>query len=136
VKYMRVDSVTVNAVPATNVLKFSDEFVMEMTPQFIPNTFQEQDLKQDQHWRVLTFVIDSECAIFDGYFGVTVANTVIPANTAVDFTLADGAGTTRTWTYSSAVGYMLNRREGETHHDIPRDTTEYKMLINCNKAVT
>jgi len=105
---------------------------MNMTPQFIPNTFQGQDLKQDQHYRVLTVVVDSENAIFDPYISVTAANTMIPAgNIVVVFTLADGAGTVRTWTYTSAVKYVLNRREGETHHDVLRDTTEYQVIINC-----
>jgi len=136
VKYMRVDSIAVNAVTATNVLRFRDDFVMQMTPQFVPNVFQGQDLKQDEHWRILTFVVDSECGIFDTYVDIITANTVVPANTAVVFTLADGAGTTRTWTYSSSIAYIINRREGETHHDLPRDTTEYQMIVNCNKTVS
>jgi len=133
VKYMRVDSVTVNALTATNILRFSDDFVMNMTPQFIPNTFQGQDLKQDQHYRILTIVVDSENAIFDPYISVTAANTLIPIvnNIIVVFTLADGAGTVRTWTYTSDMKYVINRREGEIHHDILRDTIEYQVIINC-----
>lgn len=133
VKYMRVDSVTINALTATNILRFSDDFIMNMTPQFVPNTFTGQDLKQDQHYRILTTVVDSENAIFDPYISVTAANAVIPAgNIVVVFTLADGAGTARTWTYTSAVKYVINRREGEVHHDVLRDTIEYQVIIACD----
>lgn len=135
VKYMRVDNVTVNALIGTNILRFSDDFVMEMNPQFIPNTFIGQDLKQDQHYRILTVVVDSENAIFDPYFSPIAANAAIPGNLDVNFTLADGAGGTVRWRYTSDIKYVINRREGRIHHDVLRDTIEYQVLVACDAKV-
>lgn len=139
IKIMRCDNFTIGANSCTNVLSFEDEFVMNMTPQFIPNTFQGVDMKQDQHWRVLTVVVDSETSIFDPYIDITTANSFIPAgNFYVEFTLADGAGTTERWAYTpgDTNAYIINRREGEIHADVPRDTIEYQLWTLCTKTVT
>lgn len=139
VRFMRIDNVTIAGNICTNVHRFRDEYRMQMTPQFIPNTFEGLDLKQDQKWRVLTIVVDSETDIFDTYFGVQAANGLIPVTLSATFTLADAAGTQRTWTYSGgdpATSYILNRRKGDTHADVPRDTIEYQILTTCDKAVS
>lgn len=137
-KTMRIDNFTI-ANSATNVLRFEDEHIMNMTPQFVPNTFQGLDLKQDQKWRVLTVVVDSETDIFDAYIDITTANTIIPANFYVEFTLADGAGTVERWTYSGGspqMSYILNRNFGRVDDDVQRDTLEYQIITTCNRAVT
>jgi len=139
IKIMRINNFTVPGTPdlvCTNVLRFEDDFVMQMTPQFLPNTFQAQDLKQDQHWRVLTLVVDSETSALDTNIDITTANTVIPANFYVEFTLADGLGTTERWTYNSTINYILSRREGTIHADVPRDTIEYRILTECDKSIS
>jgi len=138
VKIMRIDNFTRGNI-ATNILRYEDDFVMNMTPQFIPNTFQGLDLKQDQHWRILTIVVDSETDIFDAYIDITTANTVIPADFHVDFTLADGAATSEVWTYSGGdpvVAYIINREQGRIDDDVDRDTIEYRILVACDKAIT
>lgn len=138
IKVMRIDNFTVGGNVCTNVLRFEDEFFMQMTPQFIPNTFQGLDLKQDQHWRLLTLVVDSETDILDTYIDITTANTPLPINFSADFTLADGLGTTETWTYAGAANesYVISRRDGEIHSDVPRDTIEYRIITVCNKTIT
>jgi len=138
VRFMRIDSVAIAGNACTNVLRFRDEYMFQMTPQFIPNTFEGLDLKQDQKWRLLTIVVDSETNIFDGYFSVQAANVVIPATLVATFTLADAAGGVRTWTYSGgdpAMSYIINRREGNISDDLPRDTIEYQIITTCDKAV-
>jgi len=138
IRVMRIDDIRLGADICTNVLRFRDEYMMQMTPQFIPNTFEGLDIKQDQKWRVLTVVVDSETDIFDAYFGVQAANTVILPDIVVNFTLADAAGGTMSWTYnggSPEVSYILNRREGLISDDLPRDTIEYQILTTCDRAV-
>jgi len=135
---MRIDDVRLGANICTNVLRFRDEYAMQMTPQFIPNTFEGLDLKQDQKWRLLTVVVDSETDIFDTYFNVQAVNAVIAPNLIVNFTLADAAGGTRSWTYSGGtpeMTYILNRREGNISDDLPRDTIEYQIITTCDRAV-
>lgn len=135
VKTMRVDNFT-RGNAATNVLRYSDEFVTQMTPQFMPNTFQGLDMKQDQHWRILTLVLDSESDILDAYIDITTANTVIPANFYVETTLADGLATTERWTYAGTVNYIISRREGTVHADVPRDTIEYRIITECCRTIS
>jgi len=138
-KILRCDAFAFLATMAcTNVLVYRDEFLFQMTPQFIPNTAQGLDLKQDQHWRVLTLIVDSETDLLDAYMTITTKLDCLPTNFYAEFTLADGLGTTELWTYTapSCRSYVLNRREGEIHADVPRDTFEYQILTLCNKTVT
>lgn len=139
VRFMRIDNVTIGANVCTNVIRFKDEFMMQMTPQFIPNTFEGLDIKQDQKWRLLTIVVDSETDIFDPYFSVQAANVLIPATLSATFTLADAAGGTRTWSYpggTPATTYIINRREGNINDDLPRDTIEYQIITTCTRTVS
>lgn len=137
VKYMEIANMNIPTKGfCTNILSFEDEFVTNMMPQFMPNTFQGLDMKQDQHWRVLTFVIDSECDVFDDFVNITTANLPIPANFYVTFTLADGAATAEQWTYTTSLNYILARNHGKVDDDVQRDTFEYKILTQCDKTIT
>ena len=138
VKYMRIDQFVIpGATALTHVLRFEDDYVMNMTPQFMPNTFQALDLKQDQKWRRLTVVVDSEGGAMDPYIDITTANTPIPIDFYVDFTLADGLGTVERWTYNptEANAYIINRLEGKIDDDVSRDTIEYQIITPCNKTI-
>jgi len=136
VKTMRIDNFAILADGVcTNVLSYEDDFVTQMTPQFIPNTFQGLDMKQDQHWRILTIVVDSESDIFDAYIDIITANTNIAANFYMESTLADGLGTQERWTYTSANSYMINRRDGNIDDDVARDTIEYQIITDCDRTV-
>jgi len=138
VKYMRIDQFVIpGATAITHVLRFEDDYVMNMTPQFMPNTFQGLDLKQDQKWRRLTLVVDSEGGAMDPYVDIITANTVLPINFYVDFTLADGAGTVERWTYNPSVAnaYVISRRDGRIDDDVARDTLEYQIIAPCNKSL-
>jgi hypothetical protein len=109
VKYLYVEDVTTNVGGCTNVLSFMEEHIMEITPQFVPNTFQGPDVKQDHKWFVLTIVVDSETNIFDTpHHRITAANNPFTV-LYVDFILADGSATRERWTYQASRSYVLSR---------------------------
>lgn len=136
VKYLYIVNVTTNIDSCTNVLSFKEEHIMEITPQFIPNTFQGPDVKQDHKWFVLTIVVDSETVIFDTpHLRIIAANNPFTTLT-VDFILADGAATLERWTYQANRSYIMNRNEGKTDMDTERNTTEYQILMYGTRGVT
>jgi hypothetical protein len=136
VKYLYIENILTSVGSCTNVLSFTEEHIMEITPQFVPNTFQGVDVKQDHKWWVLTFVIDSETNIFDGAFAVTAANTPFITTFYVDFILADGTATRERWTYTAERAWVINRNEGKTDMDAERNLTEYQILIYGTRVIT
>lgn len=136
VKYLSINNVTTNIGICTNVLSFVEDYVIEITPQFIPNTFQGADVKQDHKWWVLTIVVDSETNIFDTpHHRIVAANNPFTTLT-VDFTLADGAATVERWTYEASRSYVMNRNEGKIDMDTDRNTIEYQILVYGTRGVT
>lgn len=136
IKILYIEDITTVIGSCTNVLSFEEEHIMEITPQFVPNTFQGVDVKQDHKWWILTFVIDSETDIFDAAFGVTAANTPFAGVFFVDFILADGAATRERWTYTPARAWVINRNEGKVDMDAERNTIEYQILIYGTRVIT
>jgi len=136
VKYLYIEDVTTNLGTCTNVLSFMEEHIMEITPQFVPNTFQGPDVKQDHKWFVLTITVDSETDIFDSpHLRVTNDNDPFTILT-VDFILADGASTRERWTYQAARSYVMSRDEGKIDMDAARNTIQYQILMYGTRAVT
>jgi hypothetical protein len=136
VKYLYVEDVTTNVGGCTNVLSFMEEHIMEITPQFVPNTFQGPDVKQDHKWFVLTIVVDSETNIFDTpHHRITAANNPFTV-LYVDFILADGSATRERWTYQASRSYVLSRDEGKIDMDAARNTIEYQIPMYGSRAVT
>ena len=76
IKLKNIECVIAGAV-ATNVISFKEEFVMNVTPQFMPNTFQGIDVLETAKWRRLTIVIDSDSDVFDDAFSVVATNTAL-----------------------------------------------------------
>jgi len=136
IKFLRIDNFTTSIGACTNILSFEEDYIMEINPQFIPNTFQGVDVKQDHKWFQLTLVVDSETNIFDAGIDITTANTVFAGNFWVEFTLADGAGTVERWTYQAANSYIIDRREGKIDDDTARDVIEYVILTYGTRVVT
>ena len=148
-KFMRINQVDFGGTETfENILRFEDDFNMQMTPQFLPNIFQAQGVKEDQRWRILTMVVDSETDIFEDvglggpFYGVTIPNVALP-DFQVEFTLVDNplwaVGTQQVWEYTGGannVSYLLSRREGNIHADVPRDTIEYRILTDCTRNIT
>ena len=142
VKFLYIENILTNIGSCTNVLSFTEEHIIEITPQFVPNTFQGVDVKQDHKWWILTFVIDSETNIFEGaapaypHLRVTAANTAFNTSFYVDFILADGAATRERWTYTPERAYVMNRNEGKIDMDAERNTIEYQVLIYGTRVIT
>ena len=137
VKYLYIEEVVTNIGSCTNILNFTEEHIMEITPQFVPNTFQGVDVKQDHKWWLLTFVIDSETTIFDApHHAVTAANVAFNTDFYVEFVLADGNATVERWEYTPERSYVMNRNEGKTDMDAERNTTEYQILIYGTRVIT
>jgi len=136
VKYLRIKDFTVGANVCTNILAFKDELVLQVVPQFVPNTFQGVDIRQDFMWRLLTVTVDSETSIFDPYFTVEAENPVFAGNFYVEHVLADGAGTVERWAYSASDSRIVNRSEGRIDADSERDTIDYQILTKCTKTIT
>ena len=118
IKILYIEEIVTNIGSCTNILSFTEEHIMEITPQFVPNTFQGVDVKQDHKWWLLTFVIDSETNIFDApHLQVTAANVAFNTDFYIDFILADGAATLERWEYTPDRAYVMNRNEGKTDMD-------------------
>lgn len=135
VKFLYIEDVFVDGKSCTNVLRFNEEHIMEITPQFVPNYYPGVDVKQDHKWWMLTIVVDSETDIFDLLFSVTAANTVF-TTLYVDFILADGSATRERWTYQAAASYIVNRNQSKTDMDADRNTIEYQVLVYGTRVIT
>lgn len=135
VKFLYIQDVNADGNACTNVLSFTEEHIMQITPQFVPNYYPGVDVKQDHKWWVLTIVVDSETDIFDLLFLVT---TGVSAFTTlfVDFILADGQATLERWTYQAAASFLMNRNQGKTDMGADRNTTEYQILVYGTRRIT
>jgi len=137
-KIIRIVSVVANGVTADNILSVKDEFLMNMTPQFVPNTYQGLSMLEKSKWRVITVVIDSENTLFDASFAVDAANTAIGTSLIINFiasTTLDPA-VALVWTYAHATAYVQKREYGRIEDGAPRNTLEYTIVTNGQKTVT
>ena len=135
-KITRIVSVVANGVTATNILSVKDEFLMNMVPQFVPNTYRGLSMLEKSKWRVVTVVIDSESTLFDASFSVEAANTAIGTsfiiNLIVDTTV--DTGVPLIWTYDEAACYVQKREYGRIEDGAPRNTIEYTIVTNGERV--
>ena len=136
IKLKSIASVTANTITATNILSFREDFVMNFTPQFIPNYYSGLGVLEKAKWRVITFTLDSDSDVFDASFDVDSANTAIGTSFIVKFVVADAAGTVETWTYTHGSSYVQRKEFGRIEDGATRNTTEYTILMYGTKAVT
>ncbi len=134
VRLKNIVSVVANAITAENIISFKEEHVMNITPQFVPNTFQGVDVLQRSKWRELTIVMDTENTIFHAKFSVVAANTVM-GTIVVTFDVADGLGTTETWTYVADKSWVTRKDFGRVEDGARRNTTEIKILLYGTKVI-
>lgn len=138
----RINNVRTGGTDSVNILRFTEDFVMKMTPQFVPNTYQGVGVKQDEKYRVITVVVDSETDIFDYMLEITDANDPALTDFLVDFTMDLPTGITETWTYTPVGAeplgsiYLSNRREGDIGDTSERSTLEYEFLSYGQKSVS
>jgi hypothetical protein len=135
IRLKNIASVAANAITAENIISFKEEHIMNITPQFVPNTFQGVDVLQRAKWRELTIVMDSENNVFDVNFSVVAANTVIGTAIVATFDVADGAGTQETWTYVTSKSWVTRKDFGRIEDGARRNTTEYKILMYGTKVI-
>lgn len=146
IKLKNIECVIAGAV-ATNIISFKEEFVMNVTPQFMPNTFQGVDVLETAKWRRLTIIIDSDSDVFDDAFSVVAANTslglieVLPYNTgSVEFTrgetvtgAASGAtGVVESWTVTAGT-WGGNNAVGVVH--LSAGTLVFNAVENLNGSI-
>ncbi len=135
-KIKRIKTVGTNSDTTANVLSFKDEFMMKMTPQFIPNVFKGVGLKQDEKFRHLTVTLDSETDVFDEMLKIESAQVVAASEFEVVFVMDDTAGTEEKWAYTVANCWMNKREEGRADDTSGRNTTEYHFITWGAKTVT
>ena len=135
---IRIDAVRVPAGSATNILSFSDDFVMQNDPRFVPNVYEGIAIKFDHEWHDITIIFDSDTDIFDTYIDDDGPNPVIPS-LIVDFTvvtIATQAVATERWTYTANQTYIRERNEGEIEEGRERQTFEYRILAWGDRAIS
>lgn len=135
IKLKSIASVAANALTATNVLSFREEFMMNITPQFIPNTYQGLGVLEKAKWRVLTFTFDSDTDIFDLDYFVAAANIPVATTIVVTFAVADAAGTSETWTYEIAESWIQRKEYGRIEDGSARNTFEYTVAMIGTKLI-
>lgn len=135
-KIKRIKTVGTNSDTTANVLRFKDEFLMKMTPQFVPNVYKGVGLKQDEKFRHLTVTLDSETDVFDEMLKIESAQIVAATEFEIVFVMDDAAATTEKWAYTVANCWMSKREEGRADDTSGRNTTEYHFITWGAKAVT
>lgn len=136
IKLKKIKSVTANGVTDENVLTFREEHVMNITPQFVPNTYQGLGVLQKAKWRRLTVVFDSDSNLFDASYSVTAANTALGTAFTVKFNVADAASTEETWTYQHTKSYVMKKEPGRIEDGTQRNTTEYQILMYGTRTIS
>jgi len=135
IRLKNIASVAANAITAENIVSFKEDHIMNIIPQFVPNTFQGVDVLQRAKWRELTIVFDSENNLFDVNFFVTAINVAVATTIVATFDVADGAGTTETWTYIAAKSWVMRKDFGRIEDGARRNTTEIKILMYGTKVI-
>jgi len=140
IRLKNIVSVVAGGITAENILSFREDHIMNITPQFVPNTFQGVDVLQRSKWRELTIVVDTVNTIFFAYFTVIAENAEIATDIVVVFDLADGTGNTETWTYdythADNTAWISRKDFGRIEDGARRNTTEYKIITYGVKTIT
>lgn len=135
VRLKNIVSILANAITMENILSFKEEHIMNMVPQFVPNVFQGVDMLQREKFRRLTIVVDSENDIFDLNYFVAAINVVIGTAIVATFDVADGLGTTETWTYITDKSWVEKKEFGRIEDGVRRNTFEYVILLYGTRVV-
>lgn len=136
IKLKNIASVTANGITATNILSFKEDFLMNIMPQFVPNTYQGLGVLERAKFRVLTFGIDSDSDVFDASYSVTAANTAIGTAFTVKFNVADATSTEETWTYQTTKSWVQRKENGKIEDGAARNVTEYTCISYGTKVIS
>ena len=136
IKLKNIKTVTTNTITATNILSFKEDHVMNITPQFIPNTYQGLGVLERAKWRVITFTLDSDSDVFAASWAISAINTALGTSFIVTFDVADALGTVETWTYTFTKSWV-QRKDGPRIEDgATRNTSTYTIFMYGTKAIT
>ena len=135
IRLKNIVNVIANAITAENILTFKEDHIMNINPQFVPNTYQGVDVLQRAKWRELTIVMDSENDVFNVNFFVAAINVAVATTIVATFDVADGAGTIETWTYITDKSWVTRKDFGRVEDGARRNTTEYKILLYGTKVI-
>ncbi len=136
IKLKNIASVTANTITATNIIGFREEHVMNIVPQFVPNTYLGLGVLERAKWRQITFTLDSDSDVFDASFSVTAANTALGTSFIARFNVANAASTVETWTYQNAKSYVQRKENGRIEDGAGRNSVEYTILMYGTKVIT
>lgn len=136
IKLKNIASVTTNTVTATNILSFREEHIMDITPQFVPNTYKGLGVLERAKWREITIVLDSDSDLFDASWDIEAANAALGTSFIVTFNVADATSTVETWTYDIAKSYVMRKEAGRVEDGAPRNTYEYRILMYGTRVIT
>lgn len=136
IKLKNIASVTANTITATNIIGFREEHVMNIVPQFVPNTYLGLGVLERAKWREITFTLDSDSDVFDASFDVTAANTALGTSFIAKFNVADATSTVETWTYQFAKSYVQRKEAGRIEDGAARNSTEYVIISYGTKVIT
>lgn len=136
IKLKNIASVTANGITAENILSFDEEHVMNITPQFVPNTYQGLGVLERAKWRIITFSLDSDSDVFDASWAITSANTALGTSFVVTFNVADAASTVETWTYLNTKSYVQKKEDGRIEDGATRNVTTYTILMYGTRVIT
>ena len=135
VKIKNIVSVTGNGVTATNILSFDEDHIMNITPQFVPNTYQGLGILERAKWREITIVFDSDSTVFDASWGIIVANSAIGTSFIVTFNIANATSQLETWTYTFTESYVTKKEPGRIEDGASRNSVEYKILMYGSRVI-
>jgi len=136
IKLKNIASVTANTITATNIIGFREEHVMNIVPQFVPNTYLGLGILERAKWRQITFTLDSDSDVFGASFSVEAANTALGTSFIVTFNVADALSTVETWTYQFAKSYVQRKENGRIEDGAARNSMEYTVLMYGTKIIT
>lgn len=136
IKLKNIASVTANTITATNIIGFREEHMMNIVPQFVPNTYLGLGVLERAKWRQITFTLDSDSDVFDASFSVTAANSALGTSFIVTFNVADALSTVETWTYQFAKSYVQRKENGRIEDGAARNQVEYIILSYGTKEVS
>ncbi len=136
IKLKKIKSVTANGVTDENVLDVREEHLMNITPQFVPNTYQGLGVLEKAKWRQITIIFDSDSDALDASYSVTAANSSIGTSFIIKYTVADAAGTEESWTYEHGKSYVMGKEPGRIEDGAARNTTEYTVLTYGTRTIS
>jgi len=140
VRLKSIKDIVANAVTTENVLRFREEHVFNITPQFVPNVFQGVDVLEKAKFRRIIITLDSEDSLFGApgaevnYF-VAAINVAVATTIIASFYIADNSGDYEKWTYTISKSWVEKKEYGRIEDGVRRNTFEYHVVMYGTKLI-